>query len=397
MRVLAATTAGAGHFAGLLPFARACARAGHEVRVAAPASFAAAVEGAGLHHEPVDDVAPAALGAVFGRLPELTRGEANRLVVGEVFGRLDRDAALPGMRRAMDDWRPDVVLREPAEIASYVAAQERGVAHVQTNIGLGAMDDVLLPLVTASLHEVGCSGEGLLTAPRWTVVPPSFDVAASSVTGSVTAAREPASSDQPVPDLPSWWPGADDLPLVYVTFGSVAAGMGLFPGLYVRVLERLADVPARVLLTLGTVGDPAELGTLPPHVHVERWWPQAEVLPHADVVVGHGGFGTTHAALAAGVPQVVLPLFSFDQFVNAERVAAVGNGVALLDDDPEQAGAGGFLPAGPAATDRLADAVQAVLARDDVRERAAALAAEVDALPDTDACVGSLPGAVLPG
>lgn len=35
MKVLVATTAGAGHFAGLRPFARACAQAGHEVRVAA--------------------------------------------------------------------------------------------------------------------------------------------------------------------------------------------------------------------------------------------------------------------------------------------------------------------------------------------------------------------------
>ena len=52
MRVLAATTAGPGHFAGLLPFALACARAGHEVRVAAPASFARAVHRAGLPHGP---------------------------------------------------------------------------------------------------------------------------------------------------------------------------------------------------------------------------------------------------------------------------------------------------------------------------------------------------------
>ena len=59
MRVLVATTAGAGHLAGLLPFARACVRAGHEVRVVAPASFAPAVATAGLVHEPVADADPA--------------------------------------------------------------------------------------------------------------------------------------------------------------------------------------------------------------------------------------------------------------------------------------------------------------------------------------------------
>ncbi len=52
-------------------------------------------------------------------------------------------------------------------------------------------------------------------------------------------------------------------------------------------------------------------------------------MPHAAAVIGHGGFGATITSLAAGVPQVVLPLFAFDQFVNAERVAAVGAGVCL--------------------------------------------------------------------
>ena len=47
------------------------------------------------------------------------------------------------------------------------------------------------------------------------------------------------------------------------------------------------------------------------------------MLSRASVAVGHGGFGTTQAALEAAVPQAVLPLFSFDQFANADRVAAV--------------------------------------------------------------------------
>ena len=38
--------------------------------------------------------------------------------------------------------------------------------------------------------------------------------------------------------LPGWWGDRDD-PLVYVTFGSVAAGLGLFPRFYGDVLEWL--------------------------------------------------------------------------------------------------------------------------------------------------------------
>jgi UDP:flavonoid glycosyltransferase YjiC (YdhE family) len=389
MRVVAATTAGAGHLAGLLPFVHACVRAGHEVRVAAPASFAGAVTGAGLAHEPLGDVDPAALGAVFGRIPSLTMQEADDLVVSEVFGRLDRDAALPGMRALLDGWRPDVVLREPAELSSYVAATERGIPHVQTNIGLTSLDDRLLPLLDAPLDEVGCPSAGLRDAARWTTLPPSFDQAASAAVGPVTHAREPVEPDGRDP-LPDWWADEGDAPLVYATFGSVAAGVGFFPAFYGRVVEQLADVPARVLLTVGAAGDPADLGPIPPNVHVERWWPQRQVLPHASVVVGHGGFGTTLAALVAAVPQVVLPLFSFDQFANAERVGALGVGVALVDAMVEERRAGDVVPGGPRATDQLAAAVRAVLADPAARDRSRDVAAEVEALPDADECVASL-------
>jgi UDP:flavonoid glycosyltransferase YjiC (YdhE family) len=59
------------------------------------------------------------------------------------------------------------------------------------------------------------------------------------------------------------------------------------------------------------------------------WVSQADVLAHAAAMLGHGGFGTTMGALAAGVPQVVAPLFSFDQVVNGRHVAAAGAGVTL--------------------------------------------------------------------
>jgi UDP:flavonoid glycosyltransferase YjiC (YdhE family) len=126
---------------------------------------------------------------------------------------------------------------------------------------------------------------------------------------------------------------------------------------------------------------------VPPNVHVERWWPQHDVLSRASVMVGHGGFGTTQAALEAGVPQVVLPLFAFDQFVNADRVAAVGVGLALVDATADEPRAGDLVPLGPAATDRLAEAVSALLEQSEYRSRAGELTDEINSLPDVDSCV----------
>ena len=389
MRVLVATTAGAGHFAGLLPFARACVERGYEVRVAAPQSFAGSVQRAGFSLEVLADADPAAMGAVFGRIPSLLMREADELIVQEVFGRLNLRAALPGMREILERWRPDVVLREPAELASYVGAQESGIPHVQTNIGLSSLDDLVLPLLDAPLAEIGSDAAGLRTAPRWTVTPPTFDQASQLASGSLTYARDAASVGSAADPLPDWWADHDG-PLIYMTFGSVAASIGFFPTFYATALEQMRALPVRVLLTLGEAGDPAALGRLPANVHVERWWPQQDVLSQAAVVVGHGGFGTTQAALVAAVPQVIIPLFSYDQFANAERVAAVGVGVALVDEGAAQRWAGEVVPGGPQAVGRLAEAVASVLQDEAVHADAQRLAAEVRTLPPTRCCVAAL-------
>jgi hypothetical protein len=75
------------------------------------------------------------------------------------------------------------------------------------------------------------------------------------------------------------------------------------------------------------------------------------VLPSVDVVVSHAGLGTVTAALAHGVALVCHP-FGRDQHLNAQRVEAVGAGVAVTS------------------ADELADAVQRVLAENGFRTHA---------------------------
>jgi UDP:flavonoid glycosyltransferase YjiC (YdhE family) len=140
----------------------------------------------------------------------------------------------------------------------------------------------------------------------------------------------------------------------------------------------LADLPVRVLMTTGRGADRSALEPVPPNAWVEEWWPQAEVMPSAAVMIGHGGFGTTMAALAAGVPQVVVPLFAFDQFVNAEQVAAVKAGVQVLG--------------GLAGLSELRAAITGVLDDPEITAGAHAVAAEVAALPELAHCVSILEG-----
>jgi UDP:flavonoid glycosyltransferase YjiC (YdhE family) len=374
MRVLLTTRRGAGHFGPLVPFAQAFRRAGDEVLVAAPHAARPMVVGAGLPFWGFDDPPPQRE-AIYSSLDGLTDDQKNAMVLGEVFTRLDARTALPGVLDACAEWWPHVVLRETCEFAGYLAAERRGIPHARVGIGLGSSEDFISEAVTDVLADLRAgiglhpdpAGERLRRAPFFTLTPRGMEDPAAPGPPDARRFRElnPGVSG----GLPGWWP-ADERPLVYLTFGSVAPTMDLFPDLYRSAIAALADLPARVLVTVGRDRDPADLGPLPGNVRAEQWVPQRQVMPHAAAMVCHGGFGTVRMALASGVPMVVLPLFA-DQPNNARRVADLGAGVAL--------------ERGPAGIAELAEAVAVVLDDSSYRGAAARVASEVRTLPPVDA------------
>jgi UDP:flavonoid glycosyltransferase YjiC (YdhE family) len=131
-------------------------------------------------------------------------------------------------------------------------------------------------------------------------------------------------------------------------------------------------------MTVGRRVDIAGLGPLPANTHVEPWWPQDAVLARAAAMVGHGGFGTTMGALAAGVPQVVVPIFTFDQVANSLHVAAVGAGIAI--------------PMGPGSVTRAVAEVPRLLADPSYDVAACAVAGAIADLPTPDEAVPLLVG-----
>jgi UDP:flavonoid glycosyltransferase YjiC (YdhE family) len=99
---------------------------------------------------------------------------------------------------------------------------------------------------------------------------------------------------------------------------------------------------------------------LPPDVAHFDYAPLSAVLPRCAALVHHGGIGTTAAALAAGVPQVIVP-FSHDQPDNAQRVLKLGVGQRVMPDMLDAV--------------RLAGALKALLASEHVARRCAEIAA----------------------
>jgi UDP:flavonoid glycosyltransferase YjiC (YdhE family) len=394
MRILMATRGSAGHVLPLAPFAHACLRAGHEVIVAAQRQHVANVERAGLAFSPVEDPPDDEWMPLLADFGGLGIDAATARMVGDFFGRIDTAAALPGVRAIVEEWRPDLVVRESWEFASALVAEQHGIPVVRVGLGLAAMEELSIGWAAASVDaaraEIGLrpdpAGDRLRETPYLTMVPEPLEDPAAPVPAVTHRFRAgpPGGAASPA----DWWPGNDD-PLVYVTFGSVTAAAHLpyYPALYREAIATLAPLPVRVLLTIGDDRDHEELGPLPPNVRVERWVPQDAIAPHAAAIVCHGGYGSTLGALAHGVPLVVLPLFSGDQWVTAAAVARAGAGVAL---DADHATRRVLDLPGPDTLGRLDAAVERVLGDAGYRREAGRIADAMQTLPPVDAAVDTL-------
>ncbi len=99
------------------------------------------------------------------------------------------------------------------------------------------------------------------------------------------------------------------------------------------------------------------------------------MLVHCDLVICHGGAGSTFGALASGLPVLLLPRGA-DNFYNADRVVAAGAGRRLV--------AAEITP--------QAVAREVTLLLDDERVRASArrIAAEIAEMPSALSLLGSL-------
>jgi len=392
MRILLSTRGSAGHLNPLAPFGHAALRAGHDVLVAAQGQHAGNVERAGLPFAPFGEPPPEQWMPLLADFGEMDLDTANAVMIGEYFARMDTAAALPGLRAIVEDWRPDVIVREGWEYASALVAELHGIPVARVALGLAAVEALSIDLAAAAVDaaraELGLppdpAGDRLRDTPFLTMIPEALEDPAVPAPWPIHRFR-PAVPVAP-PPLPDWWPGNDERALVYVTFGSVTAGEHLpyFPALYRAALDALAPLPVRVLLTIGDRRDPAELGSLPANAHVEEWVAQDAVMAHAAAIVGHGGHGTTLGALAHGVPQVVVPLFSLDQWANAAAVDRAGAGVALNADRGRRV----LARPGPEVIDGLGPAVQHIL--DAPPPEPQRIAAAMRALPPVEAALDVL-------
>jgi UDP:flavonoid glycosyltransferase YjiC (YdhE family) len=359
VRILLTAAPGAGHLFPLVPLAWALRSTGHDLLLATAGRAVALGAGAGL---PTVDVAPGTdMNAVIAHATQGTGGFSGagdaqeRAIV--LFAALSR-AMLDGLRRCAQDWQPHVVIYEGLHAAGAVVAAERGVPGVEHRIGWAAPP-------------------GHMVARMWPALTPAAVVPVVATIGvappGLSPVPDPGWSVRPVPytggaPVPDGVLTAPQLPRVLVTLGTVAPQLG-GAGIVGKLIEALVPEPVEQLVALGA--DPEVLGPLPPSVHAHRWVPLTVALPHCSVIVHHGGAGTSLAAIAAGIPQVVVPQGA-DQFLNADSMAQHGCAIRS-EDDPEM----------------LRTAVRRALSGE-LDERVAALRDEAAAMPTPSAVAADL-------
>jgi UDP:flavonoid glycosyltransferase YjiC (YdhE family) len=391
MPVLFTTFAAAGHFHPLVPLAQALREAGHEAAFAGPGSLAPTVEGLGFPHfaagyDPAegisaevqafwDEAKPRRPGPASGAFAGLDLMELywKRLTAGYMARRM-----VPDLMPLLRQWRPQVVVRGLYEVGGAIAAEAVGLPHATVQIGHLVDGPWLRRAASTELDPIRRT-VGLPPDPKAAMlyrhlllsfVPPSYqepDVVIPTQHHFRTVVFDrPGAETAPAwlrPDLPR--------PVIYATFGTMAQ-FNTFPALFQTAIAGLHGMAGTLIVTVGRDQDPAVLGSQPAHVHVERYVPQSVIFPHADLVVHHGGHNTTLAALAEGLPQVIIPLGA-DQPANARRCEELDLGIPLW-------------PAArtPAA---IAAAARTALADPRFRRNAARLQAEMMALPGPEHAV----------
>jgi UDP:flavonoid glycosyltransferase YjiC (YdhE family) len=369
MRVLFTTTPGRGHYQAMLPLARALASAGHELRWAAAEEVCIRLRERGFQAV-TSGIGEREAATLFAPPPEVAAlpvRERPAYMFAVIFGPRRAQPMLADLVPVVEDWRPQLMICDQAELAGPIAAALAGVPNVTHSFGR------LLPRERPARAAEAVRGlweaHGL-EPPEYAgtyehlyldIYPPSLQTDELEHVGERQLIR-PA-------DVPR---AHHDGELVYITFGTVFNDdLSLFE----TAVEAARELPVKVVVTLGPGHEPDALGEQPANVRVATYIPQEELLPRCAAVVSHAGSGTFLAALAAGLPQQLLPLAA-DQFLNAEAAAA--GGVARV------------LWPGEATVESVRAALEQVLADRAMRTAAESVGDEIRRMPSPSAVADEL-------
>ncbi|MEO5840822.1 MAG: glycosyltransferase [Acidimicrobiales bacterium] len=371
MRVLFTSSPGWGHIHPMVGLARAFVDRGDHVLWVTGADACARLESEGIETAVAGVSERDGMSELNRRFPEIqTMPPAERppYMFPRLFGVVRAASMLVDLMPAAKAFAPTLVVCDAAEFAGPIAAAACSAPNVTHSFGallpesrVAAASEQVAPLWTAHGLEPRPYG-GCYDSLYLDIYPPSLqpsDRPHVPATQHLRPATFATGDDEPLPD---WVTAAEATPLVYVTFGTVFSNDAVLS----TIVDAVRELSVRVVVTVGPHGDPASIGPQPNNVHVARYIPQSQLLPHCSVVVSHAGSGTFLAALSAEIPQLCSPQAA-DQFLNAAACAASGTGLTLQP--------------GTVSVESVRDAVSRLLAEASFRSAAERVSREIAAMP----------------
>ncbi|MFI6232854.1 glycosyltransferase [Micromonospora sp. NPDC050784] len=371
MRVVFSNVPSFGHFLPLLPLIRAFRRQGHDVAVVTAAGMAPLLAPEGIELLPAGPMPDALFAEVGRKLGINPATEPIPEAVAEFFAGVRVDLTADEAFAQAKSWQPDLIVNEMLDFVGPLVAAGLDVPLATLAFGPAVpaeFTDPLIAVVRSRYEERGLPAPQRVQAGRWLLdtCPPGLQFEGFAVPQGVERiALRPEPHQAPDASTGAHTPPAGGRPRVLVSFGTVFAD----PAVVGPLLGALTDVDVDVLATLGLDGEPEDYQLDSERVEFTPFVPLAQLLENVSAVITHGGAGTTLGTLARGVPMVVVPQGA-DQFIQADRVAASGAGLALM---PGQAG--------PAA---IAAALRRLLDEPTFTEAARRIGAEVATMPSPD-------------
>ncbi len=291
-----------------------------------------------------------------------------------------QEAVMLRYRRALDTWlsedlvgeavthlialserigKPDMIVTDPFLTASALAAefletplsvcgwvgmqdlQEEHLFPVQKSLGQESQDRL-----QRLCERFQISGSNFANGPTPSILSPHLHI--SYFNAYWYQAEAPFLLDQnlfvggmpetPLDAPPQWLQQiAPETPLAFITLGTTFAGDLGFYSWAAQASARAGLLPVIALGSHPIVPEEkAKLITaLPKATRLLNFVDFRHLLPRVQLMIHHGGMGTTHAAAVYGIPQIAVP-HAADQRGNARRIAQVKVGLSLTAHDVKQ-------------------------------------------------------------
>jgi MGT family glycosyltransferase len=265
--------------------------------------------------------------------PKCSAPEIMKIAFEETYVPMAR-IMMKGLIKAVDAWKPDLIINDCVTFAGALCAHMKGIPCVTTTpvppevMGNTAQNAPKIfswheKLFRGLQEEFGlCSEHLLIHSMKMNIVFTSREFA------GVTDPLPHMKFVGPVKGRPNHaafdWDRLEKAngPIVFVSLGTLL--VDIRKDFFGKLIDAFADAP----LTIVAATDPSIFESWPDNFIVSSFVPQSKLMPKMDVVICHGGFNTVNDTFMNGLPMLIIPI-TYDHFHTAKLIENAGCGIKI--------------------------------------------------------------------